>query len=134
MGFDERLWIQDKILNDAERLWAGGSDRFITDRTPIDMAAYTLADIQGITAVDADALASYVNRCFSSANKYFDRLILVQPGIPIIDAPGKAAPNKAYMEHLNSMMIGLLHDERQLCPVTIIGRAVINLDERLNLI
>ncbi len=52
MDFTTRLWIQDKIISAAEKIWSGCDTPFITDRTPLDMLAYTLGDIQGIVMVE----------------------------------------------------------------------------------
>ncbi len=93
--------------------------------------AYTLADIQGSTVVDSSELDEYINRCFEVTNKFFNALIILQPGIPLIEAKGKAALNKAYIEHLNSLIIGLCHDERLECGILCISRDMIDLNSRV---
>jgi hypothetical protein len=35
-------------------------------------------------------------------------VMIVQPGIPIVPAPGKASLNTAYIEHLNLLALGLM--------------------------
>lgn len=130
MDFVTRLWIQDKVVECAEQIWQAAPPRFISDRTPIDMMAYTLADIRGETRVDFVALESYMDRCFEATNRYFDELVVVQPAIPLVLEQGKAALNRAYMEHLNLLILGLCADERQRCRVKIIPRRVIDLAAR----
>ena len=49
MDFRTRLHIQRVILNHAESIWFEMDESFICDRTPIDLAAYTLAEVQGNT-------------------------------------------------------------------------------------
>jgi hypothetical protein len=127
--FGERMRIQPKVLDSAEALWRGETI-YVTDRTPIDMLAYTLADIQGGTRADPEAVAAYAERCFKSANRHFDLLVLVQPGITIVDAPGKAAPNPAYIEHFNSLAMGLLSDERLQVPHKVLRRSITRLVDR----
>ncbi len=112
MDFDKRLWIQHKILDAAEKIWKAEKNQFITDRTPLDMAAYTLADIQGCTEVDFTGLEKYLGRCFEATNKFFRMLVLIQPGIPLVHEEGKAALNESYLEHLNYLILGLCNDKR----------------------
>lgn len=112
MEFSKRIWIQHKVIEAGEAAWAGGKNTYVTDRTPLDMLAYTLGDIRGDTYLDFQELEKYMNRCFSSTNRFFDRLILVQPGIPLMPGKGKAALNPGYIEHLNSLILGLIFDPR----------------------
>lgn len=129
MEFSTRLWIQDKVLAAAEDIWSQHR-HFITDRTPLDMLAYTMGDIQGRTQVEFASLEQYIQRCFAATNRYFGRLCVVQPGIPLIAAPGKAALNEAYIEHLNTLVLGLCLDERQQVPFAVMPRNCIAITER----
>lgn len=130
MDFETRLWIQDKIINAAQTHWQQQHDDFITDRTPIDFMAYTLADIQGTTDVTFEHLAHYLNQCFALTNQTFHYLFIVQPAIPLVYETGKAALNKAYIEHLNSVILGLCYDERIHVPVKVIPREIVERQER----
>ncbi len=132
LDFPTRLNIQKLIIQATVKIWQ--ADSFITDRTPIDFMAYTLADIQGKTEVDFIELEAYLTECFAVTNQIFSKLVVVQPAIPLVYATGKAALNKAYMEHLNIIVQGLCNDERLQCPVTIIKRNIIDLQERVKLI
>ncbi|MDQ3010100.1 MAG: ATP-binding protein [Acidobacteriota bacterium] len=131
MDFATRLNIQIRILDACESDWQAAGENFITDRTPVDLMAYTLGDIQGETQVSYLEFDRYVARCFEAANRFFDTLIIIQPGIPLTEAEGKAALNKAYIEHINSLVIGLCHDERLNCRLSRIDRKVIELSERI---
>jgi hypothetical protein len=111
MDFKKRLWIQHKILDAAEKIWEAEKEQFITDRTPLDMMAYTLADIQGTTEVNFDELEGYLARCIDVTNTFFALLVLVQPGIPLMHEKGKAALNE-YLEHL-SVILGLCNASHQ---------------------
>ena len=117
--FDTRLTVQREVLKDAVALYQCAGDSFITDRTPLDMLAYTLADAIGdrVPADAWDQFDEYAFDCFNETNKYFNWLVVIQPGIPVIDAPGKAATNRPYIEHLNSLIAGLVADERMSDPV-----------------
>lgn len=132
--FGTRLMIQEEILKRVDFVlsqYAGGE--FITDRTPIDMAAYTLADAIGdrVPPTMQKRLAKYVEDCFHSTNRRFGMVLLIQPGIPLIDEPGKAPINEGYIEHLNSLILGLTVDERLKPAHFYMPRSVTDIDERV---
>lgn len=130
MDFTTRLWIQDKIITAAEEVWLACDGPFITDRTPLDMLAYTLGDIQGIVSVEFAPLKSYIDRCLQSTNRFFSHLCVVQPGIELVAAPGKARLNLAYIEHLNTLVLGLCADERVIARFHALPRPTIDLQQR----
>lgn len=130
MDFSQRLQIQHQVLDAALQAWQGKQD-FISDRTPLDFIAYTVADIQGKTEVNIKALNDYIVRCFSVCNSTFSHLLLVQPGIPLVYESGKAALNPAYIEHLNYLFKGLSIDTRLNCAITVIPREMLDMRERV---
>lgn len=132
--FDTRLMVQEKILQRVDAIYAEyGGQEFITDRTPLDMAAYTMADAIGNRVPEDCQLrfAKYINKCFESTNKRLGVVLLVQPGIPIVHEEGKAAPNEAYIEHLNSLLLGLSVDERMFALHFYLPRIATNLADRI---
>jgi hypothetical protein len=131
MDFNTRLQIQQRIIADSEAVWKSEKGDFVTDRTPIDMMAYTLSDIQGATAADFHELEKYLTHCFEISNQIFTLLCVIQPAIPLVYEQGKAALNLAYMEHLNAVILGLCHDERLKCPAIVIRRECIRIEDRV---
>lgn len=131
MDFKTRLFVQNHVLDAAEQIWQSSANPFISDRTPIDMIAYTLGDIQGKTDVDIDLLNQYLDRCFASTNQFFQNLAIIQPGIPLVYEEGKAALNAAYIEHINVLVIGLCSDSRLKANVFCNARDAINLELRI---
>lgn len=134
MEFGKRLWIQHEILNTAEIIWNSEKEQFITDRTPLDMMAYTLADIQGATEVNLEDLDGYFARCIDVTNRFFQILVLVQPGIPLMHEEGKAALNEGYLEHLNYLILGLCSDDRIKASFVYLRRDMTSLEERVDTI
>jgi len=132
LEFKTRLSIQQQILESAINLWQ--TQTYVTDRTPIDFMAYTLADIQGTTPDEFTQLENYLMTCFQATDEFFTQLIIIQPAIPLIQAPGKAALNRGYMEHLNILIQGLCHDERLHCQAYVIRRDVTDIQARLKAI
>jgi hypothetical protein len=131
MDFQTRLFVQNHVLDAAEQVWQESASPFISDRTPIDMIAYTLGDIQGKTEVDFDLLSQYIDRCFASTNQFFQNLAIIQPGIPLVYEEGKAALNAAYIEHINILVIGLCSDRRLKTNVFCNARNAIDLEARI---
>lgn len=132
--FETRLMVQEKILERIDAIygkWAGLD--FITDRSPLDMAAYTLAEAIGDRVPQGcqEQLAKYVNACFEVTNRRFGMVFLIQPGIALVKEEGKGAMNSGYIEHLNSLIFGLSVDERLTCQHFYMPRAVLDFDERI---
>lgn len=133
--FATRLKVQRAILKHLDRVYGQAEDdsNTVTDRTPLDLLLYTYADVQNdnLTDEDAAALEQYTNDCIEVLNRRFNMLMIVQPGIPIVPAPGKASLNVSYMEHLNMLALGLMSDERIQVRVAYIPRGMTDLDERV---
>ena len=112
MDFRTRLGIQRKILNHACLEWQIATSAFICDRTPIDMMAYTLAEVSGKTLDPfmESELSYYLDDCKKAVEKYFGCVVLIPPAIPIVDAIGKASPSKGYIDHIHLLCLGLLHN------------------------
>jgi len=133
--FETRLGIQEEILERIDQKYGAISGtEFVTDRTPIDMAGYLLGDAIGDRVPDncQDRVKAYVNKCFETTNKRFGVILLVQPGIALVKAEGKAAMNEAYIEHLNSLIFGLSVDESVKCSHFYMPRHMTNLDDRVS--
>ncbi|MFP3983721.1 MAG: AAA family ATPase [Desulfurivibrionaceae bacterium] len=130
LDFASRIRIQHEILREAEKDWDKAEHAFVTDRTPIDMMAYTMVDIVGTSKVEFSELQRYFDRCYSITNRFFSCLFFLEPGIPIIYEKGKAALNRSYIEHLNVLMKGFILDDRLERPVRMIPKEILALEER----
>lgn len=135
---DQRIAIQAAILHAFEAQWLDACSRttfYISDRSPLDLASYLLADVTRQTLAGqpavAEAVVHYVARCISSANRFFSTIVLVQPGIKLVEEKGKAPACPAYMEHLNSLQFGLLMDQRLETKGYAIKRQFLTVDERI---
>ena len=135
----DRIAIQEAILHAFERQYADASRRYevwISDRTPIDLAGYMLADVQRSTLVGSLGVANmvndYVKRCLEVTNRCFSTVVLVQPGIPLVEEEGKAPCCPAFIEHLNALQAGLLLDQRLMTGHYMIPRRYTNLRDRID--
>ncbi len=132
--FSTRLTVQEAILDRFDKIYGENVVHdCICDRTPLDLLGYTLAEAIGnvVTPEDQARLNKYVERCFDVANKRFSTFIIVQPGIPLIEEEGKAALNSAYIEHLNSLILGLSVDERLKATHFYLPRRLTDLQDRI---
>ena len=135
MSFIQRMDLQNAILDGLHDQWSKETI-FVTDRTPIDCLMYTTADITtDVASTHADWLIynEYAERCFDLTNQHFSTLVVLQPGITIVEDASKAtaALSRSYMEHLNALAIGLAMDYRVKTHRTQIGRNVLSLDSRV---
>ncbi len=135
--FGQRIAIQNDILDHCEALWYGEVNHFFTDRTPIDMMAYTMADIAGhmaLTERELQQFRAYQARCFRSTHRFFGTLFLIQPGIKLADPGDKpcARMDMAYMEHLNTLMNGLMYSTACKTSSYVMPRSKVDLKARVN--
>lgn len=107
---EKRLWIQLRILEKLEKIYSTNKTYSVFDRTPIDLAAYMLADVsrQEINPATDREVSIYVESCLIVTNAYFSGVVVVQPGIPIVEDLSKAPASLSYMEHLNVINLGLM--------------------------
>jgi predicted ATPase len=135
--FGTRLAAQMVVLEALSGQYARAAKSgkvWITDRTPIDLAAYLLADVQRETCLEpsmSQAVMKYLDDCMALTNLHFGVLVLVQPGIPVVEAEGKARGEPAYQEHLNALMFGLMMDSRVMARPQYIAREVTDPLQRL---
>jgi len=136
-NFETRLHIQWNIL---ETLLAqyNSADRgaFITDRTPLDFVAYLMADMGRDTlnpALEREFM-NYMAACFEVLNSYFSVVVVVQPGIKVVESKGKAAGSPAHMEHVNTIITGLAINQEINIQHTYIPRHITDLSQRVRCI
>lgn len=107
-----RLFLQQKILAKAEDIWFEVDEpSFICDRTPLDMAAYLLADV-GNGELDKHTqseVMDYLQDCFNVTARYFDKIVLIPPAIPFVEREYKAAINQPLIFKLHTQLLGILN-------------------------
>ena len=106
-----RLFVQQKILEKAEAIWFDADEpSFICDRSPLDMAAYLLADV-GNGELDQRTQAEimdYLQDCFNATFQYFDKIVLIPPVIAFVEREYKAAINQPLIFELHALLLGML--------------------------
>ena len=87
MPLMDQLMIQHMMIDQLQKALKDHVGRdLITDRTFIDIAAYTLAtlpyDLEDFTR-ESKVVKEVVSRCVLLQNKYFQKTLLLQPGITL---------------------------------------------------
>ncbi len=139
MTFEERMRAQNAILDRLSRQWSEEIGGFVTDRTPIDLIAYTLSDFgptADLSMAQWKEVESYIDQCYAVGNRLFEHYVLLQPGIPLVADPDKvtAALCPGYQELLNSVMMGVMIDKRNTVPSISINRGCLDHNIRLSLV
>jgi hypothetical protein len=134
---ETRMDVQEAILRELCRQYRDvGTGLFIADRTPLDMIAYTLADIPRGNLGDKveQRVSDYMDKCFEAMNRYFAMVVVVQPGIPLVEDESKAPIGNAYIEHLSHMIFGLAASEKVAASHFYIPRHLTDLDARVSML
>lgn len=130
----QRIEVQKRILEACAKQYRSvDSGIFVTDRTPVDMVAYTFADVQrgNMTPELTAQVNGYVADCVAVNNAVFSLLMVVQPGIELVEEEGKAPANVAYIEHINSLVMGIAVSEMIESAHYYIPRGMVELDRRV---
>lgn len=109
---------------------------YVTDRTPIDVAAYLLADATagaGTLTSQEDAVLM-VEKAIRETQRLFDVIILVPPVVNFVVEDGKPPMNPAYQEHHHFLCRGILFDEDLSVYWDEIKRDTFSLDLRMNFV
>ena len=135
LAFDDRIAVQREILAEFDAQYGSVSDgRFISDRTPIDMIAYTLAEIDQtvLTPEQEKALMSYITECENVTNRRFSALVVLYPGIPVVEnREGKATHSAGFVEHISRIIMGSVADKKIDASHFYIPRYMTDLDQRV---
>jgi hypothetical protein len=132
MSIFERLTMQNRVLDLYDReIRLDAADR-ITDRTPLDMLAYLVAEV-GMHSDLGDAasreIVAYRDRCIALTRDLFDDVFLLQPLPVYVVADGKPSDDPAYQMHIQTLIEGAIFASRGSLRITPID--AFNPDQRL---
>ncbi|WP_151708854.1 hypothetical protein [Acinetobacter brisouii] len=131
--FDTRMTIQEALLQRFNAIYAThkGKDA-VCDRTPLDLIGYTLGVVDDtLTPEQSNRVQRYISQCIDSANCNFASIVLVQPGIKIVESEKSAKSIAAYIEKLNMIYLGVLCDERLKIQRNYLPKWMTDLDRRV---
>lgn len=142
MTFGERMVVQEQILNEYLNLIRVIEPiEFICDRTPIDILAYLLCNIDSTTSnIFDNRVEDFISRCIRQTQQNFNCIVLIPPGIPFvgdISKSGKVYNSKAYQEALTNLIYGVCSRyffKLELKKLVIVPDDVLDLDKRIDFI
>lgn len=112
--FGSRLHFQLELLDTLETIWDSAKNTYevwVTDRTPLDLLAYTYIDSHSwdFTVSRRDELHLYYNKCVQVLDKYFNEVFLLPTDGVIMegDVSNKGRNSIFYQEHLDLIYRGL---------------------------
>lgn len=111
LELDERLTLQEFILEAAVRDYDRIEGPFVTDRTPLDFLAYMMAEVSraGFPSTQLeDAFIAFRENCIAALNRYFEGVIILPPGLPYVPEPGRAKESAGFAEHYTTLLIGTI--------------------------
>jgi hypothetical protein len=137
ISLKHRCEFQTAVLGVFSKVYEKhGRGIFVCDRTPLDLAAYLLADVpteHNDPATD-EFIQDYVGKCFEVTNRHFATITLVQPGIAYVAEPGKPLPSASYQEKIAALISGLCADERLHVRVCRLPKSTTGLVDRVNFV
>jgi hypothetical protein len=133
-GISERIAMQNVILSELDAFYGRFRDNTVFDRTPLDAAAYLLADVQreNVDPLLHPEITAYVQRAIDITNRRFGMLLFVPPVLPLVAEPGKAPATPAYVEHISQIINGLRCDERMKVRHFLLLRSMVSIEDRVN--
>lgn len=139
--FAERIEIQTEILTILEDSLNKYRDvNFISDRTPLDILAYLLANIDHTTSKFFDTKTNIlISNVIELIKNHFTHIFIILPGInPLLDTEkvGKTYNSLAYQEAITNQVIGIFY--RYLrnfnIKMEIIPKHLLNISDRVDYI
>lgn len=132
MSCPDLMLVQTNILEGSREKW-GVTTGFVSDRTPIDFAAYTV-----INGRSCEGTYLYKWECVQKLNNYFDLVVIIIPNsnFPIV------VDNTKLHGHLEWSKRQVLHDQLITCaksslvdtPICYIPPEVSDLNQRVELV
>lgn len=135
---EDRIEIQKRMTARAGEVFTKASRYdFISDRTPLDVAAYMLADANGsvhLSDAQHKDIEGILEDCVAVTRQAFRGVVLIPPVLPYIYEPGKPAPNVSYQWHFHYLVLGLALHPGVGREIRLMPAKIIDLDERLEVL
>ena len=113
LSLEERIELQEGLLQYHNDLVNKLGRPVILDRTPIDLLAYMLAEVtmqahQGVSRQVMERIHAYADRCMASTHTHYDFIFLLCTLPEYEETPHRPALNPAYQRHTDMLMRGAL--------------------------
>lgn len=129
----QRINFQEAILMGAIKFFRASGD-FVTDRSPLDLAAYMLADVRNEPISESDDLRiqAFVRACVNLANETISQGFVLQPVLPYVAEPGKPHANRSYQLHHLHTLWGLAQGENVSAKFVMVAADVVSVEDRVS--
>ena len=136
LTFTQRLAVQHEILGIYHSKVSERSS-FITDRSPLDFIAYLLADLDteramALTEEDESVILGYIEQCLHSVSSTLDVVVLVMPGIPVVESNSSAACKQPFIEKISALIYSYALNGDHSAKVILIPRELTDLEQRVD--
>jgi hypothetical protein len=134
--FAERLEVQHRLMEYLEKRYANATEKnFIADRTPLDLLGYLFANVDN-TCSDlwTESARSLIEKAYSLVTRHFDKIFLVQPGIPAVSDTGKSGKvfmSAIYQTAINNNIMAFGINYADPSKFIIIPANIIDFNERV---
>lgn len=128
----QRLVFQGAILKGARAFFQCGG-RFITDRSPLDFAAYLLADVRDeeLSPEEDSMIEEFVGDCMALTNQTVSQGFVLPPVLPYVADPLKPHASRSYQAHHFYTLWGLVCSGPCLTPFRVIDGSIVKLEARV---
>jgi len=134
-NFEMRLKVQHAYLDEAEAAYKGQPTIFITDRTPLDLAAFLLGEVnQNMPQAHIDQTVAYVNRAVALTSTTFSSILHIPAVLPYEVHPDKPPMNAAYQMQFENLVRGLLLHPAMSAHYYLMAPHIIDLQDRFSVL
>jgi len=108
VSLEDRMGAQEYLLEKHYEITQKLPRPFISDRTPLDMIAYTLGEVtmHNVNPQLSERIERYVNRCLTVTANTYDSFIIVRPLEGYEVDPTKPPPIRAYQWQVQMLIEG----------------------------
>lgn len=121
LSLQDRLQLQEKMLELYILRLREAKGHLLTDRTPIDMCAYMLAEVymnceEELTQDECERINRYVDLCQKATARFFDHVFVVRPLPTYTEASNRPRLNPGYQRHIQLIVEGALMNSTHSIP------------------
>lgn len=132
--FAKRLEIQQNMISHCINLLNDAEENYITDRTFLDVAAYTLSYMpHAVSDLESETVKVIIDQCYRAQEAFFDKTIIVGNSFEPPREPAaheKAAFSWAWNFQLQCIIKGMVLNGAMKCPVNFIPDNISGRDAR----
>ena len=133
----DRFEFQVKLLDAFEEALKGQKESFISDRTPIDIAAYMYCEVQkagdAMGSLDGD-IEDLLKRAYEITNRFYGCVVHVPVALPYIAVEGKPLPLISYQKQHGFISTGMMMTQELKIPVYFMAEEVLSMRKRIDYI